>query len=409
MEALLKKYARLAIHNGVNLQRNQTLLVKASVETVDFTRAVVKEAYVAGAKEVVVTYIDDINTKYNYLYQSDETLQEVHNWQIDCNLDYFKEGACILHITSPIPGILKECEPKKMALRQRAMAERSKEVRAYTTASMVQWSIISVPNPTWASMVFPDLSVEDAMQELWKQIFACVYVDETCDPVETWKQRDVAFQSRIKKMNEFAFESLHFTSDNGTDLVVGLVDHHLWGGGSENSQAGITFNANIPTEEIFTMPHKNKVDGRVVASRPLLYNGNLIKDFYLDFKDGKVVAYDAKEGKAVLQQLIEFDEGSSRLGEVALVPYDSPISQSGTLFLTTLFDENASCHLALGETYPTCVENGVNLSEKELAAIGGNTSMVHVDFMFGTKDMKIIGTCADGKTYPVFENGNFVI
>lgn len=409
MQTLCTKYAQLVVRGGVNLQKGQTLLIKASVDAVEFTRDVVEAAYAAGAKDVVVTYQDEIIAKAHYMHQSEETLQEVHDWQIASSLDYLKEGACVLSIISPLPGVLKECDPTKINLRQRAMSMANKEVRKYTMSSIVPWCIAAVPNPTWAKMVFPSLNQEEAMAKLWEQIFACTYVDEQEDPVITWQKRDVMFAQRIEAMNANAFQELHFTSANGTDLTVGLVDHHIWGGGSEAAASGIRFNANIPTEEIFTMPHRERVSGRVVASRPLLYNGNTIKDFYLDFEDGKVVSFSAKEGQDVLAQLLAFDEGSSRLGEVALVPYDSPISQSGILFLTTLFDENASCHLALGQTYPSCVEGGVDLEDDELCKLGGNSSMVHVDFMFGTSDMNIRGKKADGSWTTVFEDGNFVI
>lgn len=408
-ETVLKQYARLAVRSGVNLQKNQTLLINADIEAVDFTRLVVKEAYEAGAKRVQVMYNDVTLNKYDYQFQDEHTLSDVHNWQIDQQLDYLKEGACRLSIISPRPGALKDCDPQKMAIRQKAMGEAGKEVRQYTMASMVQWSIVAVPNKEWAAMVFPELEEQAAMERLWESILACVYVEADKDPLQTWNERDQAFQMRVQKLNDYSFTRLHFTNDLGTDLYVGLVDHHLWAGGSEMSQSGISFNANIPTEEVFTMPHKDQVEGVVYASRPLLYNGNLIKGFHLKFAQGKVTEFDAQEGKDVLQSLLEMDEGSSHLGEVALVPYDSAISQSGILFYTTLFDENASCHLALGNAYPSCVEQGLSMSEEELQKAGSNISINHVDFMFGTSDMRVMGEQADGTWVPVFEQGNFVI
>lgn len=407
-QELIKQYARLAIKGGVNLQAGQTLLLTSSVEAAAFTREVVREAYDAGAKEVIVTYNDEVITKYQYLYQDDETLANIHDWQIDAQLDYLKEGACRMNIISPHPGMLKECDPAKMNIRQMAMAKAGKEVREYTMSSKVQWTIVAVPNEDWAMQVYPELSAAQAVEKLWEAILSCVYVDAEHDPVETWKQRDHIFQAHIKTLNTYAFQQLHFTNALGTDLYVGLVDGHIWEGGSGKAQNGIVFNANIPTEEVFTMPHKHKVHGHVAASRPLLYNGNLIKEFSLDFEDGKVVDYHALEGSEVLAQLLAFDEGSSRLGEVALVPYNSPISQSNVLFLTTLFDENASCHLALGQAYPSCIEQGLLMDEAQMDAAGVNDSMVHVDFMFGSADMEIQGQCADGTWIPVFEKGNFV-
>lgn len=408
-EAKLANYARLVVRSGVNVQKNQIVLIDADVESVTFTRMVVQEAYEAGAKEVVVTYGDIMLNALHYHYQAEDTLATVHNWQIEKNLDYLKEGACRIHISSPHPEALKDCDPKKMAIRQKAMGEAGKEIREYTMASKVQWTIVAVPNSQWANMMFLDLSETEAEERLWEEIFACVYVEADKDPIQTWEKRDASFQENIQKLNDFAFTSLHFTNGLGTDLRVGLVDHHIWAGGSELGQNGVRFNANIPTEEVFTMPHKDRVNGIVYASKPLLYNGNLIKEFHFTFQDGKVIDFDAKEGKELLASLLEMDEGSSRLGEVALVPYDSAISQSGLLFYNTLFDENAACHLALGNAYPNCVEHGLDMKEEELRQAGSNISINHEDFMFGTGDMKIVGEQADGTLITVFQDGNFVI
>lgn len=408
-EGMLQNYARLIIHSGANVQKGQIVLINADIESVSFTRLVVKEAYEAGASEVLVTYGDVMLDRMDYMYQSEATLQKIHNWQVEKQLDYLKEGACRIHITSPHPGALKACDPQKMAVRQKAAGEALKEVREYTMASKVQWTIAAVPNSEWATLMFPELEEDAAIKRLWKEIMQCVYVNEIEDPVKTWEQRDCYFQEHIEKLNTFAFTSLHFTNDLGTDLKVGLVDHHIWCGGSELGQNGVRFNANIPTEEVFSMPHKDRVDGIVYASRPLLYNGNLIQNFHLRFENGKVVDFDATEGKEVLASLLKMDEGSSHLGEVALVPYDSAISQSGLLFYNTLFDENASCHLALGDAYPSCIEGGLHMEEEALAEVGCNQSMNHVDFMFGTKDLRVIGERADGSQVVVFENGNFRI
>lgn len=408
-ETRFQKYARLCVQNGVHLQKGQTLLITASIEAKDFTREVVKQAYEAGAREVVVTYQDDVLLAYKYQYEDEETLSEVHAWQVDCSLDYLKKGACRLSIISPLPEAMKDCNPDKISLRSRTLAPFMKEVREYTMASKVQWSVVAVPNKKWAKQVFPQLDEADAIDRLWDEIYACVYVDDEHDPVRTWEMRDADFQKHIQRMNAHAFKKLHFSNQLGTRLQVGLVHDHIWAGGSETGQNGVVFNANIPTEEIFTTPDRMQVDGVVYASRPLLYQGNLIEDFHLVFQDGKVVDFDAAKGKDVLAQLLVMDEGSSRLGEVALVPADSAISQSGILFYTTLFDENASCHLALGEAYPSCIKHGLVMDEEALANAGCNQSMVHVDFMFGTNDMRIVGEKQDGTLLPVFEQGKFVI
>lgn len=406
---LLQKYARLAVHSGVNLAKDQSLIIQADIDTVDFTHILVKEAYEAGAKEVLVYYHDAFLEQSTYQYQSEETLKTVRPWLIDRYLDYLKEGAATMTVISPRFSALKDCDPQKMAVRQKVFGEAAKEVRDYTTASKVQWTVIAVPNAEWAALVFPDLPVEEATERLWQAILDCVYVDEKSDPVATWRQRDVLFQARIAKLNELNFKQLHFQNSLGTDLYVGLIENHIWGGGSERAQNQICFNANIPTEEVFTAPDRRKVNGIVYASRPLLYNGNLIKEFHFTFIDGKVCEYDAKEGKALLTELLNMDEGSSYLGEVALVPYDSAISQSQLLFYSTLFDENAACHLALGDAYPTTVKDGLIKSEAELKQCGFNISLVHEDFMFGTADMKVTGETQDGEWVAVFENGNFVI
>lgn len=405
----LKKYAQLAVYTGVNLAKNQTLIIQADIDTASFTRLVVEEAYKAGAREVLVDYRDPFLDKMNYSYQSDEVLGEVHNWQIERHLDYLREGACTMSIISPRAGVLKDCDPKKMAIRQKVYLEAAKEIRDYTTASKIQWTIVAVPNEEWAALMFPDLDSEAAVERLWEAILTCVYVEEHNDPLEVWKQRDTLFQSRIEKLNQLNFKQLHFQNSLGTDLYVGLIQNHIWGGGSELAQNQIRFNPNLPTEEVFTAPDCRNVNGVVYASRPLLYNGNLIKDFHFTFKNGMVSEYDAKEGKAVLKEMLEMDEGSKALGEVALVPYDSAISQSQLLFYTTLFDENASCHLALGDAYPSTVKDGLEKSEAELKQMGFNISLIHVDFMFGTSDMNVKGETQNGDWVSVFENGSFVI
>ena len=407
---MIKKYAELVVKKGINVQKGQTVLLNTSVYAIEMTRACVEEAYKAGAKEVVVNYRDEYVSRANYEYQDVDTLTNIRPFQIDSKLDYLKEGACVLHIISEIPGIFKGLDSEKISKAQFALSSASKEVHEYTMLSKTQWCIAAVPNKEWAMQVFPECEDASAAVELlWEEILSAVHVEEDNDPVQEWTEHDEKFRKRSEILNTHAFESLHFQNQYGTDLTVGLVKNHIWAGGSELTPSGIEFNANMPTEEIFTMPHKDHVDGIVYASKPLLYNGELIEDFWFKFEGGKVVDFDAKAGKDALKQLVHFDEGSCRLGEVALVPYDSPISKSNILFLNTLFDENASCHLALGDTYPTCVAGGGDMKEEELKQAGGNHSMTHVDFMFGTEDMKVIGRKEDGSEVAIFENGNFVI
>lgn len=409
-EVRLQKYAELTIVKGVNLQKNQILIINSDINAVEMTRACVKAAYEHGAKQVLVNYLDDENTRNDYLYQSEETLTNIHQWQIDSKLDYLKEGACLLHIISDLPGIMKDVPADKISKRRMAMATANKEAQEYTMANKTQWCIVAVPNAQWAKLVFPDVEDETAALEmLWERILSCVHVRMDNDPIAEWTQLNESFSKRVDILNGYRFKELYFKNGTGTDLHVRLVNDHIWAGGSDVTVGTkVEFNPNMPTEEIFTTPHRSGVDGIVYASKPLDYNGTLVRNFWIRFKDGKVEAFDAEEGKEALQSLIEFDEGSCRLGEVALVPYESPISQSGILFYNTLFDENASCHLALGSAYPANIVNGTEMSEEELLAHDVNQSLTHVDFMFGTKDMNIIGICEDGSEVNVFTDGNFV-
>lgn len=405
----LEKYAELAIRKGVNVQKGQTLLINTSVNAVEMTRLCVEEAYQAGAKEVLVFYKDDYVSKSHVQYQDVDTLCNIHPWQIDAKLDYLKEGACILHIISDIPGVLKGVDATKISKQRFAMATAAKETQKYTMMNLTQWSIVAIPNKEWADLVFPEFEgCEAVVDELMERILSAVHVEEDNDPIQEWAQLNQSFAKRKQILNEYDFHALHFENALGTDVTVELVSHHVWEGGSEETVTGVEFNPNMPTEEIFTMPKKDGVNGVVFASKPLDYNGTLIEDFQFHFKDGKVERFDAVQGKDTLAQLLAFDEGSCYLGEVALVPYDSPISKSSILFFNTLFDENASCHLALGDAYPMNVKGGTNMNEEELCKAGANHSMAHVDFMFGTADMSITGIQKDGVEIPVFRNGNFV-
>lgn len=408
MKDIIQKYAQLVIRKGVNVQKGQTLIINASVHAVELTRACVEEAYKVGAKRVQVFYKDEYVNKSKYLYQSEEELEHIYPWEIDCRLDYLKEGACILHIISEIPGIMKGIDAKKISKAKMAEALAGKELQEYVMLNKTQWCIVAVPNKEWADLVFPEFEGEvGAEDELMENILSSIHIRENNDPIEEWTKLNAAFQSRVQKLNEYHFERLHFMNSFGTDLYVELPEKHIWAGGSEKTESGIEFNPNMPTEEIFTMPKRDGVNGIVYASRPLLYNGSLIEDFWIRFVDGKAVEFDATNGKEALSELLHFDEGSAYLGEVALVPHHSPISESGILFYNTLFDENASCHLALGDAYPTCLENGDKMNKEELKEAGANSSLTHVDFMFGNEDMHITGI-KNGEEILVFDNGDFV-
>ena len=404
-EKLIKKYAELAIRKGVNIQKGQPLIINASIYAVDMARACVKEAYEAGAKEVVVLYNDPKISREHYIYQDVETLCNVRQWTLDCRLDYFREGAAILHIISEVPNVFAGVDVSKVNQANLAFSKVSDELKSYTLGSKVQWSIVAVPNQEWADKVFPN--DENSLEKLWRAILDCAHVREDNDPIQEWTDMIDHFTHRLGIMNGYRFKSLRFKNSAGTDLEVGLVKNHVWAGGCEKAVNGVHFDPNIPTEEIFCMPSKYEVNGTVVSSKPLNYNGGLIDNFKVVFKDGKAVDFDAETGKEYLEQLINFDEGSPYLGEVALVPYHSPISESGILFYNTLFDENASCHLAFGAAYPMNVEGGTSMTKEELSDAGANESMTHVDFMFGTSDMSIIGIQEDGTEVDVFVNGDF--
>lgn len=408
-ENLLTKFAQLAVRIGVNIQKGQPLYIKGPVEAYEFIRLCVKEAYEAGASEVFVDYNDGVRIRLDYEYVETDVLKKVPEWYLMKTKEGIEKGMAMLNILSPNPDLLDGIDSDKIKEVHMAQMLASKPYQYYTMNNVGQWSIVAYPNDVWAQKVFPDLEKEDAVQKLWEAILYTSRVNEEEDSIETWNKHNQKIQAHAKKMNDLNFKSLHFKNQLGTDLVVGLVENHVWEGGCDKAANGAIFNPNIPTEEIFTMPSRFHIDGTVVSTKPLAYGGKLIQDFKLTFKEGKVVEYHALENEETLKNLLETDEGALSLGEVALISHNSPISNLNLLFYNTLFDENASCHLALGRCYPSNIKNGTEMSEEELLAHGGNQSMVHVDFMFGSEDMEVIGTTYEGQQIPVFKNGNFVI
>lgn len=405
----LEKYAELTVKMGANVQPNQIVVISTSLFVPDLTRLLVKQAYEAGASKVIVNWNDNEISKMHYEYQSIETLCDIKDYEAERRNEPVRSGAAMISISSPYPGILKDVDPEKISKAAVASNKATEEASGYLMANKNQWCVIAAANPIWAKRVFPNLSETAAVNKLWDEIFDAVHVTSENDPIAEWKEHNETFAKRVATMNEMNFKSLHFTNSKGTDLVVSLVANHNWAGGSAFTPNQVEFNANMPTEEIFCMPDKYHVNGRVYASKPLDYQGKIIENFYFDFKEGKVVDYYAEKEMGALKALIELDEGSSYIGEVALVPYHSPISNSNILFFNTLFDENASCHLALGEAYPENVKGGTEMTREELNAAGANYSLAHVDFMFGTSDMSVKGLCQDGQEVDVFVNGDFVI
>ena len=408
-ENVLRKYAQLAVKMGVNVQKGQLLVIKADVRDHEFVNLCVEEAYKAGAGEVSVDWSSEHTTKWSYEYMTKEDLSEIPQWQYDKREYVQNKGCCFLHIESSTPGLLKDIDSEKVLARQMAASKKFMPLQSYTMNNDGQWSIIALASEGWAKKVFPDMDKEAGMKALWDAILMSVRVNEENDPVADWEKHNENVLKYSKQLNDYNLKALHFTNSLGTDLTVELVENHIWAGGCEKAANGAIFNPNMPTEEIFCMPYKYGVNGKVVATKPLSYQGKLIDGFSMTFKDGKVVEYDAEKELEALKSLIEYDEGSCYLGELALLSYDSPIINTGILFYNTLFDENASCHLALGRAYPMNVAGGTEMNEEELAKAGANHSMTHVDFMFGSEDMHIDGIKKDGTLIPIFRNGNFVL
>lgn len=401
----LNKYAKLAVEVGVNLQKDQILVINSPVECREFTRMLVENAYLNGASYVMVRWNDDIVTKTYFTYASELVIEEVPNYVIEQMKYIVDRNAAVISIAAPTPGLMKDVDPKKMQLSSKAAHEHLGFYQKHMMGNGAQWCVISYPTDAWAEKVFGG---EDAFEKLLDAILAASRVRDDNDPVAEWQEHMATLAAHNKILNDYNFEKLNFHNSLGTALEVRLVEGHIWAGGGETAKNGVYFCPNIPTEEAFTMPHKDGVNGKVVATKPLNYQGKLIEDFYLVFKDGKVVDYGAKSEQEALKGLLELDEGSSRLGEVALISHDSPISNTNILFYNTLFDENASCHLALGNAYTMNIKDGTTTPEEELALKGYNKSMTHVDFMFGSADMEIVGTTYDGKKVQIFKNGNFV-
>ena len=407
-DTLLKQYGEMAVKAGVNIQPGQTLIINAPITARDLVHHCATAAYDAGAREVVVNWSDEQLSRIKMDRTAQEVLCDVKPWIQDSYLQYIKsEGsAAILSITGQDPEIYKGLDMKKINAASIARMNALAEYRSYTMASRIQWCVIAVPSKGWAKKVFPDLPADEAVEKLWQSILKVSRVEG--DAVENWKEYARTAATRRDRINEMKLTQVHFESANGTDLYVGLADDRIWGGVSEYSEKGVEFIPNMPTEELFTAPHKDKVNGVVYGTKPYVYNGSLIDDFVLTFKDGKVVDFDAKVGKDLLADLLNTDAGSCRIGEVALVSASSPINKENILFYNTLFDENAACHIALGEGYPGTVAGGEKMNEEQLLAKGVNQSVVHEDVMIGSADMKITGLCENGETVLLFENGEWV-
>lgn len=406
-EAKLNEYAHLLVEVGLNLNRGQTPRVVSNLECAPLARLCVAACYDCGARDVVMEWRDDFMTRERYLKADEAVFSEFPEY-MGVKFNWMLEKGCpSLSITGSDPEMLKGVDPTRIQASAKASAEPTKPWHDAMMASRFQWCVAAHPTRAWAEKVFPDKKGDEAIDALWEAIFSVCRINGDGKAVERWKEHVEATARRARMLNDYNFKTLHYTNSKGTDLTVELPENHVWAGGAEDSGEGISFVANIPTEEIFTAPKWDGVNGRVYASLPLALSGNLVKDFWMEFKDGRMVDFHAEEGEEFLRDSLTMDEGSSYLGEVALVSYDSPINNTGILFFNTLFDENASCHLAYGAAYPTCVKGGEKMSEDEQKKAGLNQSHNHVDFMVGTKDLSIVGITHDGKEVPVFVDGNF--
>lgn len=402
---LQKKYANLVLQMGVNIQKDQTLVINGPVEGAAFIRLVAARAYELGAKDVHINWGDDELSLLKYKHAPEEVLTNIPDWKVQMQESFAKEGAAFLSIHATDPDLLQDVEPDKVAKAAQASNTALKNFRTYIMNDWVTWSVISIPTEKWAEKIFSDKKGTEAVEALWDTIYQMARVDQA-DPVRGWQDHNEKLLKAYKLLNDKQYTTLHLQAP-GTDLTVGLPEAHIWQGGAAEANNGIMFNPNMPTEEVFTAPHKYKVDGTVSSTKPLNYGGSIIDQFQLTFRNGQVTEYTAEKGEEVLRHLLEADDGAKRIGEIALVPDESPISQSGLIFYNTLFDENASCHIALGKAYPTNVEGGPELDEAALDLRGVNDSLVHVDFMIGSNQMNIDGMKADGTKEAVFRNGTW--
>lgn len=402
---LLACLADVAVRVGLNLQPGQDLVLTAPVEALPLVREIAASAYRAGAGIVTPLLSDDAIARARFRHGADASFDSAPDWLYQGMARAFDGGAARMAIAGADPMALAAEDPEKVSRANKANSMAYKPALEKISNFAINWTIAAFPTVGWARQVFPDLPEEEAVVKLGDAIFAASRVTGD-DPVAAWALHNAALRARSGWLNDERFDALHFTGP-GTDLTVGLAEGHEWHGGASTAQNGVTCNPNIPTEEVFTTPHAHRVDGTVRATKPLSYNGALIEEIEMRFENGRAVEARSSKGETVLHRMIDSDDGARRLGEVALVPWSSPISQTGLLFYNTLFDENAACHIAMGQCYSKCFLDGASLSAEEIAARGGNSSMIHVDWMIGGPDTDIDGVRADGTRVPVFRKGEW--
>lgn len=401
----IENYAELIVRKGCALKQGQELVVSAPVERADFVRTLVEKAYEAGAGHVTMRWYDDTLTRLDYEHVALEYFQHTPSWQIEQLNSLAEAGAAFLFLEGSDPSAFKDVDPAKPAAAARARNTECVSFRNGMDFGKNVWCIAGVPVRSWAQKVYPNISADEALYRLWAAILHVARSDGK-DPQSAWETHNATFEKNKRLLNDNEFAYLHYISKNGTDLKVGLPEGHIWEGGAAKTVDGTVFFPNIPTEEVFTTPDRLKTEGIVFSALPLVHAGSIISDFWLRFEEGHVVDFDARQGKDVLQQIIH-EEGGNYLGECALISKNTPIRQLDTLFYNTLYDENASCHLALGMGFPECIKGGLEMSKDELMRVGVNQSSTHVDFMIGTDDMAILGVKKDGTELPLFVNGQW--
>ncbi|MCR2807079.1 aminopeptidase [Paenibacillus soyae] len=401
----LQKYADLIVRTAVHIQPGQELWVNAPIHVPELVRFIVKRAYEVGAKKVHVEWRDDELTRLTYSLAPDEAFEKYPAWRALAMTEVAEQGGAYLLIDAADPELLKGIDPKRISNYSRVSSAALATFRKYMSSKRMTWSIVAAPSESWAKLVFPGLGTEAAVEALWDTIFRIVRVNEA-DPVAAWEAHNNTLLAKRAYLDAKQYKKLHYKAP-GTDLVIELPENHRWNGGISWNEQGNTFNPNVPTEEVYTAPHKDGTNGVVRSTKPLSYQGNLIENFSLTFENGRVIDFEAEKGYESLQAMLDLDNHSRYLGEAALVPHRSPISDSNIIFFNTLFDENASNHLALGNAYPTCIEGGAAMSREELEQAGLNQSILHVDFMVGSGEMDIDGITKEGLVEPVFRKGNW--
>ncbi|AQS89296.1 aminopeptidase [Neoasaia chiangmaiensis NBRC 101099] len=403
---LLDKLGDVAVRIGLNIQKGQQLVITAPLDAVPLVRRITEHAYRQGASLVTTLYADDAATLARFQHGAEETFDTASAWLANGMADAFRQGAARMAITGSDPTLLSAQNPAHVSRANRAASAVNRPAMEVITSFATNWNIIAYATPAWAQQVFPDMAEDQAQAALWNAIFKASRVDVP-DPVKVWRAHNALLHAKARYLNEARFDSLRFTGP-GTDLKVGLAEGHAWAGGSENTTTGIECNPNIPTEEVFTTPHCRRVEGHVRSTKPLFHQGTLIDDIQVRFAEGRIIEAHASRGENVLQRILETDDGAARLGEVALVPHSSPISQTGILFRNTLFDENAASHIALGQAYTKCLFDTEGQDAAALNARGANESLIHIDWMIGSDQINLDGLDANGHATPLMRAGEWV-